>query len=203
MSDTTNPTPAPSPTMVLAGKADLDADALALLTDDLSEPDYFDRLVDAGQSFDAVRLLAHALPPRAAVWWAWGCAKQSAGEEPTGDTAKSLEATRVWLAEPTDERRRAAARIGNEVDDPDAAAMAAMAVLFAEGSVGPPDQPHQQAPPGVAARLAGGAVTMAAVVEPDGHEERLALYLKQGREVARKSGVWAEADEGSEAEGSP
>ena len=66
------------------------------------------------------------------MWWAWGCAKQSAGEEPTGDTAKSLEATRVWLAEPTDERRRAAARIGNEVDDPDAAAMAAMAVLFAK-----------------------------------------------------------------------
>ena len=202
MTDPASPTHAPSAaTSALAEKADLDAEALELLTDELTQSDYFDRLIEAGRPFDAVRLLAHALPPRAAVWWAWGGAKQSAGDEPSGDTAKTLEATRVWLAEPTDERRRAAAKVGNAVDDPDAAAMAAMAVLFAEGSVGLPDRPHEPPPPGVAARLSAGAVTLAAVVDPDTHEERLARDLKQGREVARKSGVWVDADDGSVPEG--
>ncbi|NNK62975.1 MAG: hypothetical protein HKO98_07155 [Gemmatimonadetes bacterium] len=191
--------PAPLAVQVAAG-VELDDEALAHLDDEVTAPAFFDRLVQAELHLDATRFLAHALAPRSAVWWAWGCAKQAAGDEPPQVVARSLEATRVWLAEPTDSRRHAAGDVGREVEDPDAAALSAMAAFFAEGDMNPPGTPPGQAPtpppPGVAAKLAAGAVSLAAMGDdPDGMPERLDLYLRQGRQVARKSGLWVDEEE--------
>jgi hypothetical protein len=195
------PPPAPRAADIAAG-VDLAEAALAQLDDQVSAPAFFDRLIQSELRLDAARFLAHALPPRSAVWWAWGCAKQAAGEEPPATVARSLEATRVWLAEPTDARRHAAGDVGRAVDDPDAAAFSALAAFYSEGDMNPPGGPPGQAPtpppPGVAARLAAGAVGLAALGDdPDGMAERMDLYLKQGRQVARKSGVWADPEGGS------
>jgi hypothetical protein len=185
----------------VSAAVDLEEEALALLDDTVTAPAFFDRLVEAELQLDAARFLASALPPRSAVWWAWGCAKQAAGEDPPEGVARTLEATRVWLAEPTDARRHAAGDAGREVEDPDAAALSAMAAFFSEGDMNPPGTPAgapaSPPPPGVSAKLAAGAVGMAALADdPEGMPERMGLYLKQGRQVAHKSGVWIDGGEG-------
>jgi hypothetical protein len=177
----------------LAEWADLDDEALAVLSTDSGLKANLERLVDEGFQLEAVRVLAHALPPRGAVWWGWGCAKQAAGDEVPDGVRACLEATEAWLAEPTDVRRRAAGAVGNEAKDASPASMAAMAVLLAEGSTSPPELPHTDPPPHVSAKLASGAVGLAALGDdPETVGPRLERFLKQGMEVARKSGLWGE-----------
>lgn len=186
---------APKPPTIteLAGWADVGEEALAVLLTDAGLKPNLERLAEKGFQLEAVQVLAHALPPRGAVWWGWGCAKQAAGEALSDEERVCLEATEAWLAEPTDARRRAAGTIGNEAKDPSPASMAAMAVFLAEGSTSPPEMPHTDPPPHVVAKLASGAVGLAALGDdPQAVGPRLEKFLKQGMEVARKSGLWGE-----------
>ena len=177
----------------LAEWADLDDEAMAVLSTETGLKANLDRLAEEGFRLEAVRVLAHALPTRGAVWWGWGCAKQAAGDEVPDEVRVCLEATEAWLADPTDARRRAAGAVGNEAEEPSPASMAAMAVFLAEGSTSPPELPHTDPPAHVTAKLAGGAVGLAALGDdPETVEPRLELFLKQGMEVARKSGLWGE-----------
>jgi hypothetical protein len=178
---------------VLARLAELDDDARAVLDETADVKRNLERLVQEGFRLEAIQVLAHALPARGAVWWGWGCAKQVAGDPVPEEVAGCLEATEAWLADPTDTRRRAAGTAGNEAKEPTPASMAAMAVFLADGSTSPPDLPVTPPPPHVAAKLAGGAVCMAAAGgDPETIEPRLERFFRQGLEVARKSGLWTE-----------
>lgn len=182
----------------LAQRAEVEAEALLLLMDGEGPKEFFQRMVDGGHAQDAVRFLAHNLPPHAAVWWGWGCALQSAGD-PVPDALKPcVEATRAWLAEPSEARRVAAGDVAHAVKKPDATTLAALAAFMTAGPPAGPGQPPSPAPPDVAAKLAAGAVTLAALDEdPEAMEAHLARYLNQGLEVARKAGIWGEADPGA------
>lgn len=185
--------PRPPTIMELAEWADIGDEALAVLLPDAGLKPNLERLAEEGFHVEAVKVLAHALPPRGAVWWGWGCAKQAAGDDLADEARACLEATEAWLAEPSDARRRAAGNLGNEAKDASPASMAAMAVFLAEGSTSPPDLPHTDPPPYVAAKLASGAVGLAALGDdPETVGPRLEKFLKQGMEVARKSGLWEE-----------
>ena len=115
----------PGPTTVLnSGKtlgdicrvAELSDEALALLADGTDGRGYVERLVAVGNFGDAVRVLAHALPQRPAVWWAWYCARRAHGESPPAPVEASLEATKQWIAEPVEKNRREAMRWAREVE---------------------------------------------------------------------------------------
>lgn len=177
----------------LADLADIDDEARALLLPGADLRANLEALGDGGFHLDAIRMLAHALPPRGAVWWGWGCAKQAAGDPPPDEVKVCLDATEAWLADPSDAHRRAAGKVGNETEDPTPASLAAMAVFLAEGSTGLEDQPATPPPPHVAAKLAGGAVCMAALADdPEAMKAMLERFFGQGMEVARKSGLWGE-----------
>ena len=180
------------PLLELARAAELEDDALGLLDPDQGPRVCIERLADGGMYLEAIRFLAHALPPRSAVWWGWGCAVQAAGDPAPTEMKACIEATRAWIAEPTDERRHAAGAAAEAVEDTHAASLAALAAFVSGGSMAPPGLPEVPAPPLVCAKLAAGAICFAAQVEDDpvATQERLELYLKQGMEVARKSGVW-------------
>ena len=60
----------------------LGEEAKKLLRDGQTPAQFLDVLIEKQQFPDAVRFLAHALPKREAVWWAWFCARRTAGEEP-------------------------------------------------------------------------------------------------------------------------
>jgi hypothetical protein len=171
--------------------AELSEEALALRTPGQAPRAYVDALIAAESYADAVRLLAHALPRREAVWWAWVCAKRAAGDTPPPHVGALLEATRVWIAEPTDAHRRTVMAQAEAVGFGTPAGSAGLAAFFSGQSLAPPDA--EPVPPGefMAAKAIAGSVVLAAVAtEPERAAEKFREYLEQGMVVADKTDLW-------------
>ena len=172
---------------VLAGVGD---EAKTLLSADDLPRDFIEQLLAKGLFPDAVRVIAHALPRREAVWWAWVCARKVAGAEPAPPVQAALDATERWIVQPTDENRREALLFGEAAEFGTPAGCAALAVFMSSGSLAPPELPP--VPPGefLTAKAVSGSVTLAAVAEPDHTEEKFQEFLKLGLEVADRTKMW-------------
>ena len=184
-----------SKTQTLAGVAELGGDAMALLTPEAQPPDFATLLLEKKLFPDAVRFVAHALPKREAVWWAWVCARRSAGANPPGNIKTSLEATEKWISQPTEENRRAAHAAAQAADFSTAAGCAGLAAFFSGGSLAPPHAPP--VPPGehLTAKAVAGAVVFAAMAaEPEKAPEKFQNFVTQGLEVAKKIKLWEAKD---------
>jgi hypothetical protein len=171
--------------------AELGEEALALRAPGQAPRAYAEALIAAESYADAVRLLAHALPRREAVWWAWVCAKRAAGETPPPEVGALLEATRIWIAEPTDAHRRGVFAQAEAVGFDTPAGCAGLAAFFSGNSLAPPDR--DPVPPGefMAAKAITGSVVLAAVLtEPERAAEKFREYLEQGMLVADKTELW-------------
>src|SRR5262245_52275484 len=78
----------------LCAAADLGDEARALLDGSGPPPkDFIGRLTAANLHAEAVRFLAHALPRRECVWWAWVCARKVAGDKPPLEIKNALDVT--------------------------------------------------------------------------------------------------------------
>src|SRR5260370_24007063 len=93
-------------TGAIAAVAELGEEAMALLRADLHPLDFVALLMENALFPDAVRFIAHALPKREAVWWAWVGARRSGGENPQPKIKNALDATEKWIARPNDDNRR-------------------------------------------------------------------------------------------------
>jgi len=191
--------PAQSPAQILAARppeqwfalAELAPDALPHLLLGAGVRGHVNALVGAEQFPDAVRLLAHALPRREGVWWAWWCARRASGAEPPPAVAASIAATERWIAQPTDEHRRAAFAAAEVVGIGSPAGCAGAAAFFSGGSMGPPNVGEVPPPEYASAKAVAGGVTLSAVAgDPPGAPDRFRQYLEQGLEVGRRVGLW-------------
>src|SRR5581483_10538111 len=90
-----------------AAIAGLSEDARRLASDASDARSFAETLAHA-QREDSVRFLAHLLPNREAVLWAWSCAKSITPADASPALRASLAATEKWIAQPNDEHRRAA-----------------------------------------------------------------------------------------------
>jgi hypothetical protein len=171
--------------------AELDDDALALLGDGEQPRAFVEALVAAGNHAAAVRFLAYALDKRPAVWWAWVCARRAHGDTPPPAIQAALDATKTWIADPSDANRRAAMARAEAADFGTPAGCAGLAAFFCGDSLAPPGV--EPVPPGeyMAARAIAGCVSLAAVADPpDKAPERYEEFLRQGFEVAEKTALW-------------
>lgn len=175
----------------ISAVAELGDEALALLQDTHTPREYLSLLIEHRHFPDAVRFLAHALPNREAVWWAWVCARRVAGSEPAPKVKASLDATENWIAQPNDENRRAAMKAAEAADFGTAAGCAGVAAFFSGGSLAPPDAPAVPPGPGLTAKAVAGAVIFAAVaVEPEKAPEKFRAFLGQGLDVVNRIKLW-------------
>src|SRR5277367_4061671 len=133
-------------TEAIAAVAELGDKAMALLKPDYHPREYVRLLADNKLFPDAVRFLAHALPKREAVWWGWVSARRSSGASPPPLIKAALAATETWIAQPTEENRRAAHEAGKAADFGTPAGCAALAAFFSGGSLAPAHAPA--VPPG-------------------------------------------------------
>jgi len=180
----------PSIAAQICSVAELGDEARALLTENQAPLEYLNLLMEKGNFQDAVRFLAHALPKREAVWWAWVCARRAA-PEPAPKIKASLDATEKWIAQPNDDNRRAAMSAAEAADTGTAAGCAGMAAFFSGGSLAPPDVPPVPPGPYLTARAVSGAVILAAVaVEPEKAPEKFRMFLAQGMDVVNRIKLW-------------
>lgn len=158
-------------------------------------PREFLRTLVEGEHFaDAVRFVAHALPTREGIWWAWVCARRAAGAEPPPAIRAALDATERWITQPTDEHRRLAMRTAEAAQFSTPAGCAALAVYFSGGSIAPADTPPVPAPEFVSAKAIAGAVIAAAVTpDPAQAADKFRAFVAQGLEVVDKLQLWGGA----------
>jgi hypothetical protein len=174
--------------------ADVSEEARALLADGAPVPPpraFVELLVARGFHADAVRVIAHALPRREAVWWAWVCARKAAGDNPPPPIKAALDATERWIVQPTEDHRRQAMAFGEAADFGTPAGAAGLAAFMSTGSLAPPEAPV--VPPGefMAAKAVSGSVTLAAVLkEPERAKEKFSEFVQLGLEVAARTKLW-------------
>ncbi len=171
----------------------LSDEAKALLRDGQTPKQLFEQLLAKPLYLDAIRLLAATLPKREAVWWACLCARQAHGANPPAKIAAALTAAEKWVADPSEDNRRAcqAAAEAEEMKTP--AGCAAMAAFWSGGSLGPPNVPA--VPPGeqLTGHGVAGAVMLAAVLnQPEKAAEKHKSFLNLGVEVASGTNRWKE-----------
>ena len=180
-------------TAELSAVSDLGDEAKALLASDVPAPRAFVALLLGRELHaDAIRFIAHALPRREAVWWAWVCARKVAGAEPKPAVKAALDATERWIVQPTEEHRRQALHFGEAADFGTPAGCAALAAFMSSGSLAPPSAPPVPPDEFMTAKAVAGSVTLSAVtVEPERAAEKFVEFANVGLEVADRTKLWA------------
>ena len=180
-----------SKTVAISSAAELSEPAMALVRPGTHPRDYVALLMERELYPDAVRFLAHALPKREAVWWAWTTARRTAGEKPPPPVKAALDATERWIAQPSDPNRREAMAAAEKAGFDSAAGCAGLGAFFSGGSLAPPELPP--VPPGEyqAAKAVAGAVIIAAVSgEPAQAPEKFKKSIAQGLDVTNRIKLW-------------
>ena len=168
----------------LCRKVELSDGARLLARDGQTPRELLDLLIDGRQHLDAIRLLAYAMPRREAVWWAISCAKIAHAIVSNENVKAAIEATELWIFDPTDPNRRATMTAAERAGLGTPAGCSCASVFFSGGSLAPPNVP--EVPPGdfVTAQLAAAAVQMAAVfTEPEKVSEKHRHFLGLGRKI--------------------
>ncbi len=172
--------------------AELSPDALALLKPELHPLDFVSQMMEQQLYPDAVRFLAHALPKREGVWWAWMSARRASGDSPPPKIKASMEATEKWIAQPSPENCRAAKAASDTAGVGTPAGCAGLAAFFSGESLAPPDCPAVPPGPYLAAKAVAGAVNLAALTggEPKQAPDRFKSFVAQGLDVTKRIKLW-------------
>jgi hypothetical protein len=186
------PRPAGAPLPLAAGNAEavcrrvrLSDEAAQLLDGRQTLLAYLYRLMKWQLHRDAVRVLAHALPERSGIWWAWECARLVAAPLSSAQVFAALEATGAWLADPSEDRRQACGKAAAEVGPGTPAGSAALAVFWTAGTPVHPRRPFAVALEHFPAQAVASAVVLAALEGDEaGTARRYLRFLGEGLAVA-------------------
>jgi len=164
--------------------AELSDQSRSTLEADSTPASFVARLSEAGLFADAIKFMAQAMGPKQSIAWAVTCLGEL-GTAETQERTAALEASRRWLAEPSDGNRRSAQEAADKATAATPEGCVALAVFFAEGSIAPPNLQSVPPPPFVAAKIAASAVLLAAVQkEPEKAAERLKQCVRLGSDSA-------------------
>lgn len=145
-----------------------------------------ERLASAGLYLDAIKLLAHGLPKRIAVWWA--CLATRSVQKPDADQANmaALLAAETWVKNPTEENRLRCKALGEATKYDTAASWAATSAAWCAGSMAKEGEPEVAPPEHLYAHAVAGSISLAASLEdPEHSTEKYSTFLAQGLDLAR------------------
>jgi hypothetical protein len=169
--------------------AELDGAARELLAKHPEPREYVGALIEQDHYRAAVSVLAHALPTREGIFWAWFCAREAAGPAPKEPTQRCLAATRAWIWEPTDAHRRGAYAAALEDKFESAASLACAAAFCSGGSLAPDNMPAVLPGPCAAPRAIRDCIVMAAIIGRNAETiaERYRAFLSEGVKIAERT----------------
>lgn len=145
-----------------------------------------DRLVNAGLYPDAIKLLAHGLPKREAVWWACLAARDIQNPQTDEDNVNALIAAESWVKKPSEDIRKRCKSLGEKTKHQTPASWAATAASWCHGSLAPEGEPVIEPPEHLYAHAVAGAVTLAAAFsDPVNPDKQFIRYINQGLNLAR------------------
>jgi hypothetical protein len=137
---------------------------------------------------DGLALLAHALARREAVYWACQCVRSTTQPDPETPAGAAVQSAEKWVADPTEENRRAAHGAAKQAGMGTPAGCVALAAFFSGGSLAPAELPTITPDPLLTPQMVANAILLAGVAqEPAKASERYHKYLTQG--ILLASGV--------------
>jgi len=116
------------------GDAGLEPESIELLEPEMRPEAFVQALSEAELWVDAIKVLAHSLPPRELVWWACVCARHSGAVADDREEMAALVAAERWVYKPSKENRHEAFRLVQESTSGSAGSVTAMAAAFSEGT---------------------------------------------------------------------
>jgi hypothetical protein len=161
---------------------------LALLKPDASPRAFFDTLLDAGHHTQAVMYLAHAIPAREGIWWAWSVARKAVS--PDSEEAAALKVVEEWIASPSDETRRACKKASSRLPQNGAVAALSDAVFF-PGNLAEPGASVIPAPAFSSSKFVAACIILCAyLANPHQPLPQFQSCLNQGLDVVRRIALW-------------
>ena len=147
---------------------------------------YFQLLVDKGHYQDAITFLAHAIPPKEAVWWACVCARHhfDAADE---SFQQGLKAAEAWVYDDSEENRRICEKFAEAGDYSTISSWACAAAFWSGGSISAEDDAPIEVLPYIYAHAVTGSIVSSASFsppEPEDDKERFMQYFKHGLNIA-------------------
>jgi hypothetical protein len=148
-------------------------------------------LVNHGHWFDAVTLMAHAMPHREAIWWGARVCDDYLAENDLDKASRQqeetiLKAARLWVSEPEEVNRMASYAAATAVPNRVPSHWVGMGVFWATGNITPDAGVVTPPPPYLYARGVSAAIDLAASLTP---HARIELYEKAiGRGIDIASG---------------
>lgn len=178
----------------LCARFELEPGPAAIARPEHDPPAFVAALLDAEEFAGAVAFLAHSLPKREAVWWAWTCARRTAPEDRPQPVQAALDATERWLAQPSEQSRRPLFDLAQGAGVGTPAGCAALAGFFSGGSLAPAGAQDVPPPEFASAKAITGSIILSAVYPPpEQAPERFRQFIGQGVEVARRIKLWPTA----------
>ena len=171
-------------------------DARALLSPTTTPREFLEALETRGQYASALSFLAHALPPREAVWWGCLCLRQASTAALPPAEAEALKVVAEWVLDPVEERRKAAAALAESAGVDTPTGCLATAVAWTGGSLSPasPKVPVVVPGPDMPSKaVAGGVLLASARAEPSRIAGVQRAFVGLGVGVAEGRFVWPEA----------
>jgi hypothetical protein len=162
-------------------------EAKQALTPEMSADEFIEALLIRQLHPDAVQFIAHYLPKRQAVWWALGCVKQAVPPELPPEQAAAVKTTERWIAEPTEENRKAAFAAAEVADTSTPAGITALAAYYTDALPPTADPAKNAKAYFVTAKLVTAAVMLAAASDPEQLKVRFSGFASKGAEVVKRT----------------
>lgn len=163
----------------------LPAQAIAAIAKCETVPQAVDALEKAALAVEAIKLMAHALPKREAVWWACMCAQYTAPRDLPEPDRLAREAAEAWVRRPDDKTRRKANAYAEAADFATPEAWAGVAAFWSGDSLAPEDQAAVPPAPHLTGLAVTSVVTLASVRGGASRQpERLKRFLESARNIA-------------------
>ncbi|HET8746061.1 MAG TPA: hypothetical protein VFM98_10680 [Ramlibacter sp.] len=160
--------------------------ASARLRADMAPQAAVQALLEAGESTEALKLLARLLPKRYAVAWACQCARdQSLSQEDRMGASLAEQ----WVREPSESNRRAAFEFAHAGGYKALGAWIAAAAGWSGGSLAPASQ-ETAVPPAdhLTARATVAAINLMAALEPAQFEARRVAFIQRALALLQGQG---------------
>ena len=166
-------------------RLELDAQTAALLKDLPDAAAGLEALLAADRMPDALRLIAHALPKREAVWWACMCARGVPALDPNPLDADALTAAELWVRRPDEASRRATMEIAQKGGFRSAEAWAAVGAFWSGGNMSAEGQPEVLPPEHLTGVAVVGSLMLSAMRhKPERAPARFGRFLTSARDIA-------------------
>lgn len=166
--------------MMLASLGGLSDEARERLDESLNVRSYLERLLGDALPADGVTVIARMLPRKYAVAWACDCFEAAAADQELDPIERSgLSAAKRWLADPSEEHRRAAMDLAERLAYATPGAWLAAAAGWAEGSLAPPDVAAVPPPETLAGEAVAAALKLLAASDSDHFAARLEQYSRR------------------------